>query len=132
MRSRICAVVLALGLLSTMAEAQSGGSRIGPSGGEVAGIVVGVAVGIAVVIYLVVPKEKKIEGCVAPSDHGLQLTSEGNHESYALTGESANLQAGTRVKLKGKLLKKHAGVREFEVRQVLRQEGACKASAPTS
>ena len=129
MRNRVYAVVLVLGLLSTVAVAQSGNSRIGPSGAEVAGIVVGVGVGVAVVIYLVVPKEKKIEGCVAASDHGMQLTNEGSHESYALTGESANLQAGTRVKLKGKLHKQHAGVREFEVRQVVKQEGTCKAAS---
>jgi hypothetical protein len=90
---------------------------------------VGVGVGIAVLIYLVIPKEKKIEGCVAAGDHGMQLTNESSHEIYALTGESANLQAGTRVKLKGKLHKKNAGVREFEVRQVLKQEGACKAAS---
>ena len=136
MREKVCALLVVLGLLTSMSSASTSNpydfSGIGPSGAQVAGAIVGAAVVIAVVVYLAVPKQKTIEGCVSSTDHGVELTRDGDHTRYALTGESNTLQPGTRVKLKGKRHKKHDGVRDFEVRKVVKQEGSCTAAVPAS
>jgi hypothetical protein len=115
------AVIAVVGLMSTTSSAQSGG-HIGPSTGAIVGGIVGGAAAVVVVVYLVIPKQKSVEGCVVAHDQGLQLTNESDHKVYTLTSAGVQLQTGTRVKLKGKSHK-----REFEVRKVVRQEGACSA-----
>ena len=63
-------LIAALCLTSDPAYAQVGGfgGNSGPSKGEIVGIAVGAAAGIALVVYLVIPKQKTIEGCVESAD----------------------------------------------------------------
>jgi hypothetical protein len=133
MRTKVCAVVAGVCLLSAVGSAQSNpnGERIGPGGAAVAGAIVGAGAVIAVVVYLVVPKQKTIEGCVASSDHGMELTQDRDHAKYTLTGISDGLQPGTRAKVKGKA-QKHSGARELEVKKVVQQGGPCTAPATAS
>jgi len=99
--------------------------RIGPSNAEIAGIIIGAAAVIGVVIYVVIPKQKTIEGCVEAGDAGLTLKSEKNKTTYSLATGSISLQPGRRVTLKGKFEKKTTGLRGFEVRKLVKDEGAC-------
>ena len=100
--------------------------HIGPSTGEIVGILVGTGVAIGVVVYLVIPKQQTIEGCVEASDGNSRLTTEGTKHTYVLETGDVKLQAGRRVKLKGKRgRKKESGDREFEVRKLVKDEGAC-------
>jgi hypothetical protein len=102
------------------------GRGIGPSTAEVVGAIVGAAVVIVVVVYLVIPKQKTIEGCVESGGHGLQLTDDRTKRTYALAADiGSTLQTGRRVRLKGKPGKKKSGIREFAVRRVIRDEGGC-------
>jgi hypothetical protein len=99
--------------------------HIGPSNAEVAGIIIGAAAVIGVVIYVVIPKQKTIEGCVEAGDGGLTLKSEKAKATYSLATGNISLQPGRRVTLKGKFEKKTTGLRGFEVRKLVKDEGAC-------
>jgi len=126
-----CALIVAAALcgssVSSFAQTQSGSfGHIGPSTGEIVGILVGASVAIGVVVYLVIPKQKTIEGCVESSNGGLTLTTNGDQQRYALTSGNVTLQAGKRVKVKGKRGRKNeSGAREFEVSRLVRDEGGC-------
>jgi hypothetical protein len=125
------AVFLAVALCGTAtsvcAQVQSDPSgHIGPSTAEIVGILVGTGAAIGVVVYLVIPRQKTIEGCVEASDGRLQLTPDGTKHTYVLATDNVKLQAGRRVKVKGKRgRKKESGAREFEVRKLVKDEGVC-------
>jgi hypothetical protein len=90
---------------------------------------VGAAAVIGLVVYLVIPKQKTIEGCVVSGDGGLQLTSDKDKRAYALESGTVTLQPGQRVTLKGKLGKKHSGTRDFGVNKLVEDEGTCSGHA---
>ena len=120
-------LIATLFLTSSTANAQVGGfGRIGPSNGEIAGIAVGAAAGIAVIVYLVIPKQKTIEGCVESADGGMRLTDEKDKRTYLLITDKVSLQPGERVALKGKKSKDKSGTRQFRVRKLLKDQGTCK------
>ena len=116
---------------SPAAAQQSGGfpnlGRIGPSNAEVVGAIVGAAVVIGVVVYLVVPKQKTIEGCVEPDDGSgsLRLNSKRESRRYILLTDRVDVQPGHSVVLKGKKRGMKSGDREFAVKKLLKDEGAC-------
>src|ERR1700687_297073 len=120
---------MALCLRPRLARAQTSGfpdlGHIGPSNAQVVGVVVGAGIVIGVVVYLAVPKHKTVEGCVQPSDKGLQLMSDQGKQSYALQADNITLQPGRRFKLKGKRGKKQSGTRDFRVTKLVKDEGPC-------
>jgi hypothetical protein len=120
---------MALCLRPGLARAQTSGfpdlGHIGPSKAQIVGIFVGAGVVIGVVVYLAVPKHKAVEGCVQPSDEGLQLMSDQGKQRYALQTDNIALQPGRRFKLKGKRGKKKAGTRDFRVTKLVEDEGPC-------
>jgi hypothetical protein len=121
---------LCLSYTSAFAQADlSGLSKLGPPKGEIIGAIVGAAAGVGVVVYLVIPKQKTIEGCVASGDGGLQLTSEKDKHTYVLGSGGGSLQPGQRVTLKGKPGKKHSGTRDFTVKKLIKDEGMCGGRA---
>ncbi len=101
------------------------------SKGEFIGAVIGVAAAVTVVVVVVYIKvhQKRIEGCVSSSDQGLHLTNDQDHQTYTLAADTMNLQTGTRVKLRGRVHKKRGGIREFEVKGLVKNEGACSPPA---
>jgi hypothetical protein len=119
-------LIAALCLTSAAANAQTGLGGIGPSKGEIVGIAVGAAAGIALVVYLVIPKQKTIEGCVESADGGMRLTDEKDKRTYLLVTDKVSLQPGERVALKGKKSKDKSGTRQFRVRKLLKDQGTCK------
>jgi hypothetical protein len=116
---------------SPAAAQQSGGfpnlGRIGPSKAQVVGAIIGAAVVIGVVAYLVVPKQKTIEGCVEPDDGSgtLRLTNKKDNRRYILLLDKVPVRAGHSVVLKGKKRKMKSGDREFAVTKLLKDEAAC-------
>ena len=124
----LCAALFGTATTSTAQVDLSGLGNIGPSKAEIVGIIVGavaVVAVIGVVIYVVIPKQKTIEGCVESGDGGLTLKSEKTKKTYSLAAGNISLQPGRRVTLKGKFEKKTTGLRGFEVRKLVRDEGAC-------
>lgn len=112
-----------------MVRAQTSGfpdlGHIGPSKAQIVGVVVGAGIVIGVVVYLAVPKHKTVEGCVQPSDEGLQLMSDQGKQSYALQTDNITLQPGRRFKLRGKRGKMKSGTLDFRVTKLVKDEGLC-------
>ncbi len=116
--------------LAKPARAQTGGGKI-VSNSTIAGAIAGVVAGLVVVVFVVyeVTKKKTVTGCVAASEHGLTVTDEADKQSYPLSGNTADVKAGERMKLRGhKVSKKEAGAKTifWEVEKVDRDLGACQ------
>ena len=99
--------------------------RIGPSGAQVAGAAIGAAAVIGVVVYFAIPKQTTIEGCVESGEGGLRLTNDKTTNSYLLVPGEVRLQTGERVAVKGKKGKEISGLRVFEVKKLVKNEGPC-------
>ena len=116
--------------LTKPASAQTGGGKIVSNstiGGAIAGAVAGVVV-LVIVVYEV-SKKKAVTGCVTTGEHGLTLTDEADSQSYSLTGHTADVKTGDRMKLRGhKVSKKDGGTKttSWEVQKVDRDFGACR------
>ena len=89
------------------------------------GILVGTAAVIGLVVYLVIPKQKTIEGCVQSGEGGMRLTDDKDKHTYALVTGKVSLQPGRRVSLKGKKNRDKSGARQFGVRKLVKDQGTC-------
>lgn len=98
-----------------------------PPGGYKAstGLLIGGAVAAAGVVgFLLLHHSDSVTGCVATSGAGQTLTTS-DHKTLTLSGDTAGLQAGERVKLDGKSLKSNDGPQGFEVHKLAKDLGAC-------
>jgi hypothetical protein len=128
------ALIIALSfVLHVPAEAQfcctTTGSKPFVSGGTIVGVVVGVAVVVAVVTVAIVHYSKKraITGCVVSGDSGMTLTDEKNKQIYTLSGDTAGIKPGDRMKLQGKKVKpKGPKTRVWETKDVAKDFGTCQ------
>ena len=118
-------LAVSLCVASRPAIAQAGLGQIGPSGAEVAGAIIGAAVVIGVVVYLVVPKQKTIEGCVQSANGVSTLSDDRDHRAYTLLTDEVAVQPGKRFRLKGKKGKDKSGTWQLHVKKVVKEEGAC-------
>jgi hypothetical protein len=128
-------------LLSTAAFAQYGGGTVGtmgapgtsstPSYGHGAAIGVGVGAAVAGVgaVYLITHHASKVTGCVETANDGLRLTDDRSKRTLALVPGAANVQAGERLELKGKIKKSDAGDQTFLVKTVAKDLGECHTQA---
>jgi hypothetical protein len=117
--------------LSTSAEAQTGGGKIGPSTGTIVGAIVGVVAAVVVVAYLVIhqsSKKRTITGCVTSGENGMRVTDEKDKRSYALSGNTADIKPGDRMTLRGKKIKpKDAGKPVvWETKTISKDFGVCQ------
>lgn len=78
----------------------------GPSGAEVAGVTLAVGAAVATVIAVEVHHaHHTLNGCVSSGPGGMQLHDHSGTKTYTLSGNTANLTAGDRVRLHGTRLK---------------------------
>ncbi|GAC1365315.1 MAG: hypothetical protein NVSMB3_13860 [Acidobacteriaceae bacterium] len=130
-RSRLLILLLCVVLLASSLPARA---QTPISSGQAAGIfavLIGLGVGAGVGVYYLVRTPPSLSGCLASSAAGLQLYSDGDHQAYALSGELSALQAGSRVRLKGKRSKDSAKNRKFLVEKVSKDLGPCTAAPAT-
>jgi hypothetical protein len=136
-------------LLSTAAFAQygGGGGTVGTMGtpgapgtagtsstpsyghGKAIGIGVGAAVAGVGAVYLMTHRASKVTGCVETADDGLHLTDDRSRRTLALVPGAANVKAGERLELKGKIRKSAAGDQSFLVKTVAKDLGECHTQA---
>ncbi len=93
-----------------------------------AGIVV-VAVGVGVLVtFLVIHyrhKSSSITGCVISGPNGTSLTDENDKRTYTLSGNTAAVKPGERIRLEGKEQKEKNRTFIFEIQRVGKVFGAC-------
>jgi len=92
--------------------------------------IVAVAAGIVVITILVIHHSKKqtITGCVNSAGSGMTVTDEKDKLVYALSGNTAGVKPGDRMKLQGKKLKA-AGAGEtpvWETTGIKKDLGVCR------
>lgn len=107
---------------------------IGPSGAQVAGAAIGAAAVIGVTVFTIYHfshRGHSLRGCVASSPGGLQLINEGDQQPYDLTGATATIKPGDRVRVKGKKIKSDPNHRQFVVEKLSKDYGACRATPAT-
>lgn len=99
-----------------------------------AGVIIGgvaVVAGIGFLIYYSVHHGQSLKGCVASTPDGLQLVNERDQRSYDLTGETASIKPGDRVRVKGKKIKGDPNHKQFVVTKLPKDYGVCRAIPPT-
>ncbi len=79
--------------------------------------------------YLMTHRATKVTGCTEMSDDGLYLTDDKTNRKLALLPGPANIKAGERVELKGKIRKSAAGDQHFLVKSVAKDFGECHTQA---
>jgi len=117
----LCASVSA----TVSAQVPNNWGNIGPSKGAIAGGIAGGAAVIGLVLYLALRKAPSITGCVLSVDGEVSLTNEKDHRPYALTGESSDLKAGRRVRLRGKKIQGNDGRFTFRTKKIDHDYGSC-------
>jgi hypothetical protein len=129
-RSLIALIIPALFLLTApTAKALSGDGKI-VSNGEIAGAIVGVVAAGAAIAIIVVHEHNvhTLKGCVSSDAAGLRMENAGDKRSYALTGDTAGIKSGERVKLSGKKMKGDKDHPQFAVTKLSKDYGACRVS----
>jgi hypothetical protein len=123
-------------IISTAAFAQYGAGGIGtttsaPSYGHAKAIGIGAGAAAAGVgaFYLMTHRGSKVSGCVEPADDGLHLSDDKTKRTLALVPGNADIKAGERVELKGKIKKNAGGNESFLVKTVAKDFGPCQAAA---
>jgi hypothetical protein len=116
------------------APIQSSSGGFGPSGAQVTAAAIGVGavvVGTVVLIH-VQHSHHNVKGCVFSDQNGLQVQTQGDVKTYALTGETASIKVGDLVQFHGSKIKKakgSAGNQTFTVEKISRDYGPCKLNS---
>jgi hypothetical protein len=116
---RVVVVVTSLLAPSSSGSAQTKFDlNIGPPKAAIIGAAVGVGAVITVTVLYFALRNPAITGCMQSADGTFTLTDDKDHLSYTLFDESPGLQAGERVKLKGKKKKDKQGKLSFRVSKI--------------
>ena len=82
--------------------------------------------GIGIGVYFLVRHDHTLTGCTASGTNGLELQSEGDHQTYDLIGSTADIKLGSRVRVSGKKKgKSTSGNRTFLVERFSKDLGLC-------
>jgi len=133
-RSLIALLIPVLFLLTSPAAKAQGGPIGCCSKGQTAGIVaalVGAGAAIGIGVYYAIHHGHALRGCAAADPSGLQLVNEGDQRSYALTGDTAAIKTGDRVRVSGSKVKGDPNHRQFVVTKLSKDYGACKVASAT-
>ncbi len=98
-------------------------------GGPVVGPIVGAIAAVAVVTVMVIHYSKKtaITGCVNSWGNGITFADEKDKQIYALSGDTADIKPGDRIKLQGKKVKLKGPDKTlaWEAKKVTKDFGVC-------
>jgi hypothetical protein len=86
-----------------------------------------VALVVATVLVIHYSKKRAITGCVISGESGMTLAEEKDKQIYTLSGNTADIKPGDRMKLQGKKVKPKAPDKTlvWEATQVSKNYGAC-------
>ncbi len=86
---------------------------------------IGAALGVG--IYYAVRRSPSLTGCTASgSGGGLTLHNEGDQQTFSLTGDTATIKSGDRIRVQGRKNKDSSGNHTFRVDKLSRDFGPCK------
>jgi hypothetical protein len=131
LRYQVAIVVVGVSILASPAPVKA--DKI-VSNGEIVGGIVGIAVAGVVIgvgtYYLL--RKVSITGCATSNQNGLELRNESDRQTYMLIGDTADIKAGDRIRVKGKKKKKDspAGAK-FLVNKLDKNYGPCVSAGNT-
>ena len=125
---------VAVGPTGCTSGLQNSKISFGPSGAQVTAAAIGVgAVVVGTIVLIEVHhSHHTLQGCVVSGQNGLQVQTQGDVKTYALSGEIANVKVGDLVRFHGARLKKvkgSAGNQTFTVEKISRDYGPCVRSS---
>lgn len=133
----ICCVLIGpTGCTTAFGPVQSSSGSLGPTGAQITAAAIGVgAVAVTTVVLIHVHhSHHTLKGCVSSGQNGLQVQAQGDPQTFALAGNTADIKDGDLVRFHGKKEKKvkgSSGNRTFTVERISRDYGPCKVnSAP--
>jgi hypothetical protein len=91
-------------------------------------VAVGAGLVVATILIIHYSKKRTITGCVNSGENGLMVTDEKDKQTYTLSGDTAGIKPGERMKLRGKKVKpkNHGKTIVWEVSEVKRDFGVCQ------
>jgi hypothetical protein len=99
--------------------------------GATIGVIAGTVIIVVAVVYFV-RKTASVTGCASSTPDGLTLLNEGDQQTYLLSGETAAIKPGNRIKVSGKKGKNNPPAnRSFIVEKPAKDFGACKVQPAT-
>jgi len=125
--ARAALVVILSVALATPARADDLKSRV--DNDIVSAVVVAAAIVIVAAVLIVhYSKKRSITGCVTAAPNGITVTDEKDRQIYALSGNTAGITPGDRMKLRGRKIKPKGRdkARLWEARDVARDFGVCQ------
>lgn len=122
---RKLAVLLCLALLCNSRRASADSLKNAAT--EVIVGIVAVTAALTVTVVLLIKHHPALKGCAAAGPDGLKLT-DGAGQTFSLTGDTASIKPGDRVRLSGKKQKASAGSPRFLVEGV-KDYGPCPVAA---
>jgi len=121
-------IVVLCGALAAPATGQSGGKIV--SNGKIAGVIIGVVAAIVVVAVVAFHYSRKrtVTGCVGKGENGMTITDEKDRQLYSLSGHTAGLNPGERVRIQGKKAHQKGADKTttWEANAVARDFGVCQ------
>jgi hypothetical protein len=98
---------------------------------EIVAGIVAVAAAVTIIVIVVAvhySKKRTITGCVGSGAKGLSITDEKDREVYALSGNTADIKAGDRIKLRGRKLKSKGSDKTpvWEAKEATQDFGVCQ------
>src|SRR5271170_1742804 len=103
-------VLLVTATMTARAQTGIGGVK---SKGQVAAVAAGLVGGgvlIGIGVYYAIHHGHSLTGCAVSGPNGVQMRSEGDQQTYALGGDTAEIKSGERIRVSGNKGKKDAEV----------------------
>jgi hypothetical protein len=130
LRRRYIAVILCLALLFPARPAKA--DNLGKDVAWTVVAIVGITVVVTILIVHAAHHGTSMTGCVSAGADGMTIQNEGDQQSFLLTGDTAGIKAGDRVKVQGKKKSKDAtGSRHFFVERFKKDFGPCQVAPAT-
>ncbi len=119
--------VLVVVLCAALAAPARADLKSEANNGIVAAVVVAAAVVVVTAILIVhYSKKRSLTGCVMSGPNGMTVTDEKDRQIYALSGNTAGILPGDRMKLRGKKIKsKDDKTLVWEAGSVAKDFGVC-------
>jgi len=121
---------IAIVALSVVLVTPARADKLQTEGEEIVIGIVAVAAALVVATVLIIHYSKKrtITGCVSSGENAMTLTDEKDKQTYALSGNTAGIKPGDRMRLQGKKVKPKDPDKTpvWEIREVKRDFGLCQ------
>jgi hypothetical protein len=125
----ILAVMLCLGLAADAVPARAASLKTDADLIVIGGVAIVAAVGVGV--FFAFHHGRSVKGCVAMGPGGLEIRSGNGADVFELSGATAEVRAGERMRLKGRKRAAQDGdLPGFVVSGVAKDYGACAARRP--